>query len=108
MSKGYSAVFIGIITIAYVGLFTTTLLNMIFSVKATIKDKKEKNEDAFKYVPFPEKKEKINQTLIMNLEFGEDIPFEDYYGEIYNETIYRWRGVSMKKIKKTFEIEFLN
>ena len=102
MCEKYSALFIVTIVIAYTGLFTATLLNMIFLIQAS-----STKNDAFKFVPFPEIEEKMNKTLIMNLAFVEDISNKDYYGIINQDIIYTWRGTKVKKTTQTFEIEVL-
>ena len=101
MCKKYSAVFIITMVLAYAGLFTTTLLNMIFSIKASNK------RNAFKKYYFPEFHEKINRKFIMNLEFEEGAEDKDLYGEYRRDKIYKWRNNTMNKTYQSFEIELL-
>ena len=101
MCKKYSPGFIVLITIAYIGLFTAILLNMIFSIKAS------RNVDYFKTISIPEFQKKMNQTFIMNLKFDAELEDKDLYGEYYRDKIYKWRNTTMKKYTRTFEIELL-
>ena len=101
MCKKYSPGFIVLIIIAYIGLFTATLLNMIFSIKAS------RNVDYFKIISIPEFRKKMNQTFIMNLKFDAELEDKDLYGEYYRDKIYKWRNTTMKKYTRTFEIELL-
>ncbi len=54
MCKKYSPGFLFLIVIAYIGLFTATLLNMIFSIKVS------RNVDYFKTISIPEFRKKTN------------------------------------------------
>ena len=101
MCKKYSAVFIITMVLAYAGLFTTTLLNMIFSIKASNK------RNAFEEYYFPEFREKINRKFIMDLDFEEGAEDKDLYGEYRRDEIYKWRNNTMNKTYQSFEIELL-
>ena len=101
MCKKYSPGFIVLIIIAYIGLFTAILLNMIFSIKAS------RNVDYFKTLSTPEFRKKMNQTFIMNLKFDAELEDKDLCGECYRDKIHKWRNTTMKKYTRTFEIELL-
>ena len=62
MCKNYSACFIVIIIFAYVGLFTITLLNMIFSIKTY-------KSDVFQYRTVEEYREILKVAFIIDIEF---------------------------------------
>ena len=100
MCKNYSACFIVIIIFAYVGLFTITLLNMIFSIKTY-------KSDVFQYRTVEKYQETLDATFIMDLEFGENIDMNDIFGEYSRDPISKWRNTSMKFQKKAFKIEIL-
>ena len=73
MCKGYSGAFIATVVISYVLLFSSTLLNMIFSIKASNKAK------AFKE-PYSQKSiQKKYERLIINLGFEKGNKNKDNY-----------------------------
>ena len=90
MCKKYSAFFIIIIIFAFIGLFTITLLNMIFSIKTY-------KSDVFEYRTVEKYQETLDATFIMDLEFGENIEMKDIFGEYGRNPISKWRNTSMKK-----------
>ena len=100
MCQKYSAFFIIIIVFASVGLFTITLLNMIFSIKTY-------KTDVFEYPTVEEYREILKRTFIMDLEFGEDLDKNDIFGEYWRDPVNKWRNTSMKIKRKKFEIEIL-
>ena len=92
--------FIVTATLCYIGLFTATLLNMIFSIKVP-------NNNSFKYYIDEDYMEKIKKKFIIDLKFGADLTDKDTYGKFNGDSVVKWRNTTVKITEKEFEIEML-
>ena len=102
MAKKFSDSFYAFTALWMLGMFVTNLLSLIFSCKNP------KASEAFKEVEVTDFSVKVNYNFLMDLKFGEELPYNDNYGIAGNkeERCYIGSCITETEIIKTYNCSY--